>query len=204
MTETRTDAIVIGAGFIGSSVAAHLRWRGLSVRLLVHGIVTAAKRDGVEVHQGARVTAIEPDGAGWRVRTPIGDFTADVVVNAAGVWSPEIASLVGAELSVMPIAGQMCTTAPRPPFVRSVVAVQIDTRRTTEPACDIRQGYDGRIWLGTTNRPNSKDTTVTEADTQTIRAGVARVFPALDVVIEHAWAGIRPVPVDLLPIYGVM
>lgn len=326
MIDTRTDAIVIGAGFIGSSVAAHLRWRGLSVRLLerdrigdgtssrgggwvaaqgrqpnshlvlalaslaywpeflarlgddcgylrcgslvlfeseqqlerrrlflaeqlkvpgydgfefldgrqvrelepqiadqiigasyrrgdgqidpmrlIHGIVTAARRDGVQVHQGARVTAIESDGAGWRVQTPIGDFTADAVVNAAGVWSPEIASLVGVELPVMPIAGQMCTTAPRPPFVRSVVAVQIDTRRTTQPACDVRQGYDGRIWLGTTNRPNSSDTTVTETDTQTIRAGVARVFPALkDVVIEHAWAGIRPVPVDLLPIYGGM
>ena len=324
MTPIRSNAIVIGAGFIGSSIAVHLRWRGLSVRLLerdrigdgtssrgggwvtaqsrqpnshlalalaslnywpdflerlgddcgyircgslvlfqseqqlqqrrlflaeqkkvpgydgvefldgtqvrdlepqiaehivggsyrkgdgqvdparlIRGIVTAARRDGVDVHQGGHVTAIEPDGAGWRVRTPIGEFAADFVVNAAGVWSPEVASLVGMKLQVQPIAGQMCTTAPRPPFVTRVVAVQIDTRRTNRPACDVRQGYDGRIWLGTTNRPDSRDTTVTEADTRTIRTGVARVFPALeDVVIEHAWAGIRPVPTDLLPIYG--
>lgn len=326
MSAPRTDAIVIGAGFIGSSVAAHLRWRGLSVRLLerdrigdgtstrgggwvaaqgrhpnshlelalaslaywpaflerlgddcgyrrcgslvlfeteqqleqrrlflaeqlkvpgydgfefldgrqvrdlepqisehvigasyrmgdgqvdpqrlLQGIVGAARRDGVQVHQGAGVTAIERDGSGWLVRTPIGEFAADIVVNAAGVWSPKVGELLGAELPVMPIAGQMLTTAPRAPFVTAVVAVMIDTRRTTKPACDLRQGYDGRVWLGTTNRPGSADTSVLEADTRTIRTGIERIFPALtDVVIEQAWAGIRPVPADLLPIYGAV
>ena len=33
-TSTTSDVVVIGAGVIGCSVALHLRWRGLSVRIL--------------------------------------------------------------------------------------------------------------------------------------------------------------------------
>ena len=69
---------------------------------MTRALVAAAKRAGVNVHLGARVTDIERDGAGWRARTTIGDFASDVVVNAAGPWAGSVARMVGADLPGRP------------------------------------------------------------------------------------------------------
>lgn len=45
----------------------------------------------------AEVTAIEREGHGWRLTTPAGAFTADVIVNAAGAWCDGVAAMAGAE-----------------------------------------------------------------------------------------------------------
>lgn len=171
---------------------------------MVRALVAAAKRAGVEVHLGARVTGMHRDGAGWLVGTTIGDFRGELVVNAAGPWAGELARMVGAELPVDPVAGQMMATAPRKPFVRCVIGVFKDQRRASSvPARDIRQAWDGRVWLGTTMRPGSWDATVTREDTATILAGLEPLFPGIaGAVIEEAWAGVRPNPRDGLPIYG--
>lgn len=172
---------------------------------LVLGLAEAARRDGVALHQGAGVTALSRAGGCWRAKTAIGDFTADSVAITAGVWSPELGRLVGLTLPVSPIGGQMVTTPPREPHIRTAVAVWTPTRRLGEPACDMRQDWKGRIWLGTTNRLNSWDRSVLEADTLAIRAGIEQIFPRLrDAQLDHAWAGLRPFPHDELPVYGAV
>jgi sarcosine oxidase subunit beta len=171
---------------------------------MVRALVAAAKRAGVDVHLGARVTHIDRDGAGWRARTTIGDFSGDVVVNAAGPWASSIARMVDAEIPVDPVAGQMMATPPQEHFVRCVIGAYKDQRRSNSvPARDVRQAWDGRIWVGTTMRPGSWDATVTREDTTLILSSLEALFPGLrGAVIEEAWAGVRPNPRDGLPIYG--
>jgi glycine/D-amino acid oxidase-like deaminating enzyme len=188
------DHIVAGAYFADD---AHV-----DPRRLLDAMLVAARRDGVVVHEGAAVESTRRDG-GWSVTTPVGRFDADNVINASGAWAPAVAELAGLELPVLPVAGQLLVTQPRPGLVRACVVSQPDPRFAGRSACGVRPAADGRLWLGTTYRGGSFDTTITADDTRTILAGAENVFPELrGIEVEQAWAGVRPVPADLLPIYG--
>lgn len=63
--------------------------------LLVQGFAREAKGRGAQVVTKAQVTAIAKDGAGWRVESKAGSYTARMIVNAAGAWVDQIAALAG-------------------------------------------------------------------------------------------------------------
>lgn len=63
--------------------------------LLVQGFARQAKGRGARVLTKAKVTAIARDGAGWRVSSTAGEFTAGMIVNAAGAWVDQVAVLAG-------------------------------------------------------------------------------------------------------------
>lgn len=63
--------------------------------LLVQGFAREAKGRGARIVTKAKVTAISRDGMGWRVTSQAGEFTARMVVNAAGAWVDHIARLAG-------------------------------------------------------------------------------------------------------------
>lgn len=173
-------------------------------RRLLDAMTHAARRDGVLIHEGASVETTVRDG-GWRVATTLGTFNAGRIVNASGAWAPAVAKLAGHELPVIPVAGQLLVTEPRPGLVRGCVVSQPDPRFTGRSACGVQPARDGRLWLGTTYRGGTFDTTITADDTRIILAGAQSIFPSLrDVLVEQAWAGVRPVPADLLPIYGAV
>ncbi len=170
---------------------------------LVAALHRATSAAGVSVLQGAEARTVEKDGAGWRVTTPIGSFTADKLVNAAGAWSPAVAGLAGLELEVIPVAGQLLVSARQETLSGPCLIHQPDPRFATGLACGIRPAPDGRLWMGTTYRPGTFDSTITEEDSRAILEAVKGVIPALrGIQVEQAWAGVRPVPADLLPIYG--
>ena len=79
---------VVMAGY-----AAHAE--DVDTDLLVQGFAREAKGRGARVLTKARVTAIAKDGAGWRVDSTAGSFTARMVVNAAGAWVDQVAALAG-------------------------------------------------------------------------------------------------------------
>ena len=63
--------------------------------LLVQGFAREAKGRGARILTKARVSAIAKDGAGWRVTSQAGEFTARMLVNAAGAWVDQVAALAG-------------------------------------------------------------------------------------------------------------
>ncbi|MBR9987071.1 MAG: GcvT family protein [Desulfosarcina sp.] len=64
-----------------------------------------AKRHGAEINTHTQVTGIDRTPAGeWLVHTDKGDVTCEYVVNAAGLWAPEVAKMVG--LEIPSIAGE--------------------------------------------------------------------------------------------------
>ena len=70
-----------------------------------------ARKMGAEIERFCPVTATEqqPDGT-WIVRTPKGDIHAEWVVNAAGLWGREVASLAGITLPLLPTEHQYFVT----------------------------------------------------------------------------------------------
>jgi dimethylglycine dehydrogenase len=64
-----------------------------------------AKRHGAEINTHTQVTGIDRTTAGeWLVHTDKGDITCEYVVNAAGLWAPQVANMVG--LEIPSIAGE--------------------------------------------------------------------------------------------------
>jgi len=79
------------------------------------GVTTAyaagARARGAQIHRFTPVTATvaQPDGS-WIVETARGSIRAGWVVNAAGLWAREVASLAGIDLPLMPTAHQYVVT----------------------------------------------------------------------------------------------
>lgn len=68
----------------------------LDVHAIHGGFLRAARRAGAEIVTNAEVESIRRSEGMWTLSTRGGDFTAPVIVNAAGAWADEIARLAGA------------------------------------------------------------------------------------------------------------
>ena len=81
----------------------------------VAGYASGTRSHGGTVLTGCGVTAIEVDGGEIRaVETTEGRIETRTVVCCAGVWSPEVARMVGVELPVEPIFREVGFTSPDP------------------------------------------------------------------------------------------
>lgn len=73
-----------------------------------HAVAKAARELGVTVRTGVRVTGIElgPRREIQRVLTSEGPIGTEVVVNAAGIWAPRVAAMVGVAIPSTPVDHQ--------------------------------------------------------------------------------------------------
>jgi glycine cleavage system aminomethyltransferase T/glycine/D-amino acid oxidase-like deaminating enzyme len=80
---------------------------------LTFAMVEGARRRGAEICEDTRVTAIEVEGGHVRrVVTDKGDIMTDLVVNAAGMFAPEIGRMVGVTVPLIPMAHEYLITKP--------------------------------------------------------------------------------------------
>jgi glycine cleavage system aminomethyltransferase T/glycine/D-amino acid oxidase-like deaminating enzyme len=80
---------------------------------LTFALIKSARAAGVTVCERTRVLGIDTvDGAVRRVRTDAGDIECETVVNAAGLYSAEIARLVGVRVPVIGMSHQYVVTKP--------------------------------------------------------------------------------------------
>ena len=74
---------------------------------LTHALAEGARSRGVEINTGVSVTAITVEnGCVSEVVTEHGTVQTDVVVNATGIWAPEIGRLVGVTVPLTPFQHQ--------------------------------------------------------------------------------------------------
>ncbi|HEX8025413.1 MAG TPA: FAD-dependent oxidoreductase, partial [Candidatus Limnocylindrales bacterium] len=89
--------------------AVHLPGDGhLDPHRTTFAVADAARKLGVRIAQNRRVTGFElsPSRAIRRVRTDAGPIETELVVNAAGMWAPQVAAMVGAFLPSTPVDHQ--------------------------------------------------------------------------------------------------
>jgi glycine cleavage system aminomethyltransferase T/glycine/D-amino acid oxidase-like deaminating enzyme len=80
---------------------------------LTFALVEGARRRGAEICEDTRVTGIEIEsGRVRRVKTDKGDIETELVVNAGGMFAPEIGRLVGVNVPLIPIAHEYLITKP--------------------------------------------------------------------------------------------
>lgn len=87
---------------------------------VTQALATGARDLGAEIRRRTPVRALRPmRGGEWEVVTDEANITAEVVVNAAGMWGREVGAFAGAELPIVPMEHQYLVTGPIPELVAS-------------------------------------------------------------------------------------
>ncbi|MGN6799817.1 MAG: FAD-dependent oxidoreductase, partial [Gaiellaceae bacterium] len=85
---------------------------------LTFSLAAAARKLGAQIELRTTVTGIETrDGRVVAVETDQGRIECDVVVNAAGMYAPKVARLVGVSLPIIPYGHQYLITEPFEPVL---------------------------------------------------------------------------------------
>ncbi|TMG65515.1 MAG: FAD-dependent oxidoreductase [Chloroflexi bacterium] len=80
---------------------------------LTFALIEGARRRGAEIDEDTRVTGIEvSDGRVRRVVTDRGDIATELVVDAGGMFAPEIGRMVGVNVPLVPFAHEYLITRP--------------------------------------------------------------------------------------------
>src|SRR5437867_3897720 len=95
-------------GAVSLPTDGHLDPSGLAMAL-----AEGARRGGASIRTGVRVLGIAlKEGRIHEVQTDAGPIRAEIVVNAAGMWAPDIGRMVGITIPLVPMAHQYLTTKP--------------------------------------------------------------------------------------------
>lgn len=177
-------------------------------RMLMDTLLEAARRRGVEIRAGCRVTSLLCE-RGRCVGVAAGGekIAAGHVVIAAGCHSGSIG--VPDEITrEMAHADGFARYAPTRPVRGQIVALRGHTGVPLRKVLRSEQGYlvpqhDGRILAGSTLEEAGFQKHVTAQGIRKILAGALEMMPALeDAEIIETWAGLRPGTPDDLPIIG--
>jgi glycine/D-amino acid oxidase-like deaminating enzyme len=166
---------------------------------LVQGYLSAARRLGAQVRFGVRVTGFErAAGAVTGVVTSAGRFAARQVVCAVGIDADRMGALLGVEVPILRVKGQVLVTERWPRTLNGFLAY---TMPVEQGGFMVKQVRAGNFVLGYTQEQDVDDRDSTWDGVTTVARNVARGLPALGSVnVIRAFAGVRVVPKDSLPI----
>jgi glycine/D-amino acid oxidase-like deaminating enzyme len=163
-------------------------------------LLAQAAINGAEVREGWRVDAIE----GNTVRCGDAILEADVIVNAAGVYSPVLTP----GLCVLPRKGHLAITERYPGTVRHQL-VELGYQHSAEKmdaescAFNVQPRANGQVIIGASRELVGFDEGLNDLLLEEMIDRAAHFLPCLGRMnIQRAWTGFRPAAEDGLPIIG--
>ncbi len=163
---------------------------------VVWGLAKEAAKKGVHIHQGAEVLGIGVEkGKVVAVETDKGLVRTARVLNAAGGYSPLIASMVGIRLPIEVLTIQAMVTEPVKPVLNHVVS-------SGTYHCYAHQSLKGEIVTGAHMDPWPNYTTQTTAHYIKHQAeALTELLPCLGgVKFMRIWGGLADMTPDMAPI----
>ena len=109
--------------------------------LAVPALARAAERHGARIQRHTRLMALIREGAGFKAETDRGPIICHRVVNAAGPWSPTVATMVGVALPVEQRCVLSNVTEAAPPLIGHLVC-------HAERILTLKQVANGNIIIG--------------------------------------------------------
>lgn len=183
----------ISRGAIGGALFE--RDCGVDAPALTRALAASAVKHGVRLETGEEALGLRlAAGRVCGVRSRRREWTAPVVINAAGAWAARIEG--APPLPVRPVRGQ-------------VVAVFAGRRAPRHVVYGAR-GYavpqpDGRILFGSTREEAGFDKAVTAGGIARVLAAGLGLLPGLGTAaVAGTWSGLRPATADGLPIIGAV
>jgi hydrogen cyanide synthase HcnC len=185
--EVRTMVDGLGDDVVGASfcpIDGHA-----SPLFLLRALHAALAAAGGAYRPNSKVDAIEPAPHSFKVRCGSETFLAGKLVIAAGLGSRTLAPMVGLDMPVSPLQGQIIVTERMRPFIEY-------------PTHVMRQTAEGSVMLGDSQEDVGFDITTRVDVLKHIADRNVRTFPALkDVNIVRMWAALRVMSPDGFPIY---
>jgi glycine/D-amino acid oxidase-like deaminating enzyme len=179
---------------------------------LALALARGARALGAEIRIQTEVSNLIVDRdrvVGARTRTE--PLTASAVINAAGVWSSELARLAGVAVPIIPRRGQLIVTEPLPsllgpmvshaghvPFKDHGIEAPPEVEGELEKKRYIVQHqvgspFAGRFYVGSTSEFRGFDRSVTTDGISQLAQYAVETVPALRRArLVRAWAGLRP------------
>ncbi len=120
--------------------------------ILAQALANAARERGVTFYTHTPVTAIEVgNGRVQAVSTPQGRIRTEIVVVAAGIWSPRIGRMAGVSLPLVPMQHQYIMTAP----IQELSGTTVPNVRDPDKLVYFRQDGDCLVLGGYERNPVS-------------------------------------------------
>jgi D-arginine dehydrogenase len=174
--------------------------RDIDVAALHADYLRAARRAGARVILDQRIIAISRAASGWTASSGTADFAGEVIVNAAGAWADDVATMAGARpIGITPYRRTVSQLAVEP-AVAPTMPLVIDAGGLFY----FKPAAAGRLWLSPHDETPSApcDAAPEELD---IATAIYRMEQAVDWTVrrvEHSWAGLRSFAPDRAPVYG--
>ncbi len=155
-----------------------------------------ARRAGAEILTGAAVTGIRRDGSRLRIETTRGDTPADILVNAAGLWTDDLEKLAGLpSKTVHPCRGEYYVVTGRKAALVNGLVYPVPHADTAGLGVHLTRTAGGELLIG----PNV-NWTGSRTDYESGREPPDRflesareLLPALEMTdLREGYSGIRP------------
>jgi glycine/D-amino acid oxidase-like deaminating enzyme len=172
-------------------------------------IQTVIARGGTLVSQ-SKVLGFEIEGGSVKgVITSTGRYLAPIVINAAGTWAGEIASLAASHLPVAPRKGFILVTEPAPQYIfhkvydSDYVANVASSDADLQTSTVVEGTRSGTILIGASRERVGFDGSMNYEILRKLAQQAVSLFPVLrDVQLLRAYRGFRPYAPDHLPLIG--
>jgi glycine/D-amino acid oxidase-like deaminating enzyme len=183
-------------------------------------LLQAAMRNGAEVLHHTAVENLRLDSTGRieGVETSAGFIATRKVVNATGVWVPDLGESVGlSRLPIFPRRGDLAITMPQDlpihtqiievAYLRSAAGKVVDPE-DIEPdagscALNVQPQSNGTLLIGSSRQFSGYDRRVNQELLSASLRRAARFVPQIaDMQLVRSWAGLRPYTRDKRPLIG--
>jgi sarcosine oxidase subunit beta len=167
---------------------------------VVQGYITGAKRLGAKCLTDIEVTGVLIENGRIRsVKTPGGEVSTPILVNAAGPWASRVGEMVEVEIPVVPLRRQIAVTTPIP-------GLPLDFPFVIDFAKNLYFHREGPgILTGMSNlgeSPSFNQQVDREWELVHFDAAMTRMPILQDAGISSRWAGLYEVSPDAHPILG--
>ena len=157
---------------------------------LLRGLHQGLRAKGGCIETDGRVIAIEHRDTSFAVMTEKASFHSARLVIAAGLGTRDLAAMIGLNVPVRPVRGQILVTERLRPFLPM-------------PVSRVRQTAEGSVQLGVSHEEVEFDERTTASVMNAIAARAVRLFPHLrQAAIIRAWGSLRVMTPDAYPIYA--
>jgi sarcosine oxidase subunit beta len=179
---------------------------------LSYAFINSAKNLGAKIYTHTEVTGIKLESNKIRlIETTKGEIETEIVINAAGVYSPEIGRMVNLDIPIKPRRGQLLVTEEVPKILNGVLISAKYIAAKFNPSLaeiegegiSIEQTASGNLLIGSTREFVGMNKNTTLEGINSIAKHIIMLFPQLkEINIIRTFAGFRPYTSDGLPILG--